>query len=333
MRRIALLGVTLLLPMVVVITQAVARPARLGVLTIGAPNRTPTNPAPSRLFPPFFQELRARGHVEGGNLVVEWRFADWKAERLPALAEELVQAGVDVILVVGPHGLQAARKATPAIPIVMVASTDDPVRDGLVASLARPGGNITGLTYAVSPEVVGKQLQVLAEIIPGLRRVRVLDDYPGAGTQPLRAAFEGAAKQLRLEAQPAIPVLDLERLPAAFADIHADRTDAVLVLMAGLTFARRDQVATLAARSRVPIFGYFRELSEAGGLLSYGPDIVDLYRRAGIYVDRILRGARPADLPVEQPTKFELVINIKTAKALGLTIPQSVLLRADEVLQ
>jgi putative ABC transport system substrate-binding protein len=262
--------------------------------------------------------------------VVEWRFADWRPDRLPALAADLARAPVDVIVVGGPHGVEAARNATASIPIVTVAGTDDPVAAGWVASLARPGGNVTGLTVAVSPEIVGKQLEVLTELVPGLRRVGILADGETPG---LRGEFTDAARRLGLPEPGVINVREVPQLAPAFAEAARARTQALLVTMAGITFAQRARVAQLALDRRLPVFAYFRELPEAGGLMSYGPDLRDIYRRAAGYVDRILQGARPADMPVEQPTKFELVVNLRTARALGLRIPPAVLARADEVIE
>jgi putative ABC transport system substrate-binding protein len=313
--------------------QTSARPARVGYLNLGAVAGTPGNPSVPRIIPALVGRLQELGHDVGRTLILEFRHAEFKPERLPVLAAELVRAPVDIILVAGPALLEAARKATQEIPIVMVAATDDPVRDGLVASLARPGGNITGLTFAVSPEIVGKQLELLRELAPAASRVRMLAD---ADTSSLRRVAEGiadAAPRLNFQAQEPIEVREPGQLDEAFAGAVRQRTDALLIPMVGVTFAQRTRVAELALKHRVPVLAYFRELPEAGGLFSYGPDLRDIYRRAAGYVDRILRGARPADLPVEQPAKFELVINLRTARALGLTIPQSVLLRADEVIQ
>jgi putative ABC transport system substrate-binding protein len=330
---VALLPSILFVVPLVAASQPAGRPARVGVLTIGAPNLTATNPGASRLWPPFLQELRDRGYVEGANLAVEWRFADWRPDRLPTLAAELARASVDVIVVGGPHGVEAARNTTASIPIVMVASTDDPVAAGWVASLARPGGNVTGLSFAVSPEIVGKQLEIFAELVPGLRRVGILKDAETPGLRRTWREFTEAARRLGLPEPDVIEVRELPQLAPAFSEAARTRAQGLLVTMAGITFAQRSRVAQLGLDGRLPVFAYFRELPEAGGLMSYGPDLRDIYRRAAGYVDRILRGARPAEMPVEQPTKFELVVNLRTARALGIRMPPSVLARSDEIIE
>jgi putative ABC transport system substrate-binding protein len=215
----------------------------------------------------------------------------------------------------------------------MVAASDDPVRDGLVTSLAPPGSNITGLTFAVSPEIAGKQLELLREMAPTANRVRLLADADTLAPRHVAEAIAEAAPRLHSRAQEPLTAREVSQFDEAFGRAVRERTDAVWIPMVGVTFAQRARVAELALRHRVPVLGYFRSLPEAGGLFSYGPDLRDIYRRAAGYVDRVLRGARPADLPIEQPTKFELVLNLRTAKTLGLTIPQSVLLRADEVIR
>jgi putative ABC transport system substrate-binding protein len=313
--------------------QTSVRPARVGYLNLGAVSGTPGNPSVPRIIPALVSGLQELGHDVGRTLVLEFRHAEFKPERLPVLAVELVRLPVDVILVAGPAPLDAARKATQTIPIVMVAASDDPVRDGLVASLARPGGNITGLTFAVSPEIAGKQLELLRELAPAANRVRMVADADTIALRRVAEAIADAAPRLHFRAQEPLEAREPTQLDEAFVRAVRERTDALWIPMAGVTFAQRTRVAELALKHRMPVLGYFRELPEAGGLFSYGPDLRDIYRRAAGYVDRILRGARPAELPVEQPTKFELVVNLKTAKALGLTIPQSVLLRADEVIQ
>jgi ABC-type uncharacterized transport system substrate-binding protein len=281
----------------------------------------------------FLQGLRDLGYVEGRNVALEYRSAEGKLERLPALAAELVALEVDVILVGGtPHAL-AAKQATKTIPIVF-AAVADPVESGLVTSLARPGGNVTGLSN-LNTELVGKCLEQLKQAVPRVSRVAVLW-HPGAlGERAERDMLKGAevaarALGVRLQFVAARGPADFDR---AFSDMTKARADALTVLTSTILLGERRRLADLAAKSRLPAVYPWREGVDAGGLMSYGPDFADLFRRAATYVDKILKGAKPGDLPVEQPTKFELVINLKTAKALGLTIPPSVLGRADEVIQ
>jgi len=273
--------------------------------------------------------LRALGYVEGQTIIIEFRSAEGRLDRIPALAAELVRLNVDVLVAGGPEPLEAARKETSRIPIVMVAQAD-PVATGLVASLAKPGGNITGLTVG-GPELAGKRLQLLKEAMPGLSRVAVLQDPYVLGSG-VPQETESAARALSLR-----PLVFTVRAPAdfdsAFQAAVRERAEAVLVNETSMLFAHRAQLAALAARSRLPVVSIFRQSAQAGYLMTYGPNMSDLFRRTATYVDKILKGAKPSDLPVEQPTKFELVINMKTAKALGITIPQSLLQRADEVIQ
>jgi putative tryptophan/tyrosine transport system substrate-binding protein len=279
----------------------------------------------------FRDGLHELGYVEGKNLVIEYRWAEGHYERLPSLAAELVRLPVDVIVAVGDPVIFAAKQATSTIPIVM-ASVGDPVARGFVASLARPGGNITGVSnFAVT--LMGKWLELLKEVLPALSQVAVLRNA-GNPTHPLFwMEAQRAAPRLGLKLQDA-EVRSSDDLDEAFGSVVRARSGAVVVvpdpLLAG---AAEKRVAELALRNRVPMMGTFKEQAELGGLLSYGPDLADNSHRAASYVDKILKGAKPADLPVEQPTKFDLFINLKTAKALGITIPQSVLLRADEVIE
>jgi len=281
----------------------------------------------------FRQGLRERGYLEGQNIAVEYRWAEGKFERLPDLAADLVGLKVDLIVAVTTRSALAAKHATSAIPIVMVAVAD-PVGSGLVASLARPGGNITGLTF-LGAELSAKRLQLLKEVVPGLSRVAVLW-HPGAhGEQTQRNMLKetevaGRALELQLQLLEARDPNDFDR---AFSAMTRKRAGALLVLTSPMFIAERRRLADLAARSRLPATYHVKEFVEAGGLMAYGASIPDQVRRVAVFADKILKGAKPADLPVEQPTKFELVINLKTAKALGLTIPQSVLFRADEVIQ
>ena len=274
----------------------------------------------------FRQGLRELGYIEGKNIVIEWRYADGKPERRSALAAELVGLKVEVIVSAGPAVTRPAKEATSTIPIVM-AYDDDPVGSGFVSSLARPGGNITGLS-AVSPELSGKRLQFLKEIIPRLLRVSVFGQstYPG-NSQALKET-EVAARSLGVQLQ-YLEVQASKDIESAFREARKGHAEAVFMLPNPVLFPQRRQVAELAVKNRFPAIYARTEYVDAGGLMTYGPDVLDLFKRAATYVDKILKGAKPADLPVEQPTKFELVINLKTAKQIGLTIPPNVLARAD----
>jgi putative ABC transport system substrate-binding protein len=307
--------------------QPAAKIPRIGFLSLNlAPN--------SHLHEAFRQGLRDLGYIQGRNIVIEIRDAEGKYERLPALAVELVALKVDVIVTGGgtPPAL-AAKQATKTIPIVF-ASAPDPVTDGLVASLARPGGNVTGLSN-INPELVGKCLEQLKQAVPGVSRVAVLWQ-PGFMDQrtdrEMLKAEDVAAQALgvRLQFVEARGPADLDR---AFSDMTKARAGALTVLPSAMLFTERRRLVDLAAKSRLPAVYPQKEFVEAGGLMAYGPSLADLFRRTAIYVDKILKGAKPADLPVEQPTKFELVINLKTAKALGLTIPPPLLARADHVVE
>jgi putative ABC transport system substrate-binding protein len=274
--------------------------------------------------------LRQFGYVEGKNIAIEWRRAHARAERFPELAAELVRLDVEVIVAANNPAVAAAQKATTTIPIVMVLATD-PVRLGFVTSLARPAGNITGLTMQ-TPELAGKRLELLKEAVPNLTRVGVLWDPTEPGRQQLVKEAEIIAPRLGLQVQ-AFEVRNGREVGTAFAALTRARVGAVLLLGSSMLAAHRATIAELAAKSRLPTMSVAREWIDAGFVMSYGPNLNDMYRRAPYFVDRILKGAKPADLPVEQPTKFELVINLKTAKALGLTIPPSLLLRADQVIE
>ena len=281
----------------------------------------------------FRQGLRDLGYVEGRNVVIEYRNSEGKNERLPALAAELVALKVDVILAAAtPHAL-AAKQATRTIPIVF-AATGDAVADGLVASLARPGGNITGLSF-FTPELVGKRLELLKQTVPGVSRVAVLWNPGGLGESTekdvlKRAEVAARAIGVQLHFVEARGPADFDRV---FSDMIRARAGALTVLTSAMLFEERKRLVDLVAKNRLPAVYPWREFVDAGGLMAYGPDLADLFRRAATYVDKILKGAKPGDLPVEQPTKFELVINLKTAKALGLTIPPSLLQRADQVIE
>jgi putative tryptophan/tyrosine transport system substrate-binding protein len=279
----------------------------------------------------FRQGLRELGWVEGQNIFIEYRFAEGSYNRLPDLAAELVRLKVDVIVAAGTATSAAAKNATGTIPIVMM-SGGDPVESGLIASLARPGGNLTGVSYSVGLETVGKGLELLKETVPKLRRVAVLSN-PANPAQPLAIRnVKVAARSLGVQLQ-LLEARGPNDFDGAFAAMAKERVEALLVAADSRLAFHRTRLADLASRRRLPAAYGLREHVDAGGLLFYGPSIPDLFRRAATYVDKIFKGAKPADLPVEQPTKFELVINLKTAKALGLTIPQSILVRADQVLE
>jgi putative ABC transport system substrate-binding protein len=306
--------------------QQTTKVPRIGFLAGGSRS------ADSLLLETFWHRLKERGYVEGKNIVAEYRFAEGAPERLASFAAELVRLNVDVI--VGPgSGAVAARKATNTLPIVI--TYGDPVAIGLVASLAHPGGNVTGLSGFAS-ELGAKQLELLKEAFPKVSRVAVLWYRPnpsGAGLDVLLLGeMKTAAGALRATLQP-LELRGLDDVEPAFAAMKAERASALIVLRNPLTATHRARIVDLAATSRLPAMYGDREFVDAGGLMSYGVNIADLWGRAAIYVDKILKGAKPADLPVEQPTKFDLVINLKTAKALGLTIPPSLLQRADEVIQ
>ena len=306
--------------------QQAANAARIGFLAF---NLTP-NP---HLTKAFREGLRDLGYVEGRNVVIEYRDAEGKSERLPTLAAELVALKVDVLQVGGTLQALAAKQATKTIPIVF-AAVADPVTSGLVTSLARPGGNATGFSV-ISPELVGKGMELLTHTVPGVSRIAVLWDSGAAGELTIKdqlksAQAAGQALGVRLQFVEARGPADFDR---AFSDMTRARASALTVLTSVAFLGARRRLADLTAKNRLPAAYGAREHVDAGGLMSYGPDYADLFRRAATYVDKILKGAKPADLPVEQPTKFELVINMKTAKALGLTIPPAVLARADEIIQ
>jgi putative ABC transport system substrate-binding protein len=287
--------------------------------------------ADSARIPAFRQGLRELGYVEGKNIIIEYRYAEGKFDRLPALAAELVRLKVDIIVTAGPIPTRAAKEATITIPIVM-AQDSDPVGNGFVASLARPGGNITGLS-TFRPELSGKQLELLKEILPKLSRVAVFgtSTYPG-NAQALKE-IELSAKSFGVQLQ-YLDVLRPKDIETAFQAAVKGRAEAVLMMVVGFVAGgRRTEIATLAVKRRLPVIYSGRADVEAGGLMTYGVNVNDLDRRAATYVDKILKGAKPAELPVEQPTKFEFIINLKAAKQIGLTIPPNVLARADRVIK
>jgi putative tryptophan/tyrosine transport system substrate-binding protein len=276
------------------------------------------------------QGLRELGYVDGRNVTMEWRWSEGKTERLPALAIELVELKVDIIVASSTQAIRAAKDATSTIPIVMAVSAY-PDKIGLVESLARPGGNVTGLTN-VSPDLMGKRFQLLKEIAPKVSRVAVLWN-PASPVEPLGFRAVQAAGTAAGVVVQSIEVRTPDDYAAAFANVTASRSDALYAFGNPVNFTNRQLIVDFASKSRLPSLYDERLFVDSGGLLSYGPSFIDLFRRAATYVDKILKGAKPADLPVEQPTKFELVINLKMAKALGLAIPPSLLLRADEVIQ
>ena len=279
----------------------------------------------------FLQGLRELGWVQGKNIGIEYRFAQGRLDRLPALAAELVHLKVDVILAGSTPPVLAAKKATSTIPIVMATSAD-PVELGLVASLARPGGNVTGLSFSVGLETVNKGLELLKETAPKARRVAVLSNPDNPGNALGIKNIKLTAQSLALQPQ-FLEVRGPNEFEAAFAAMARARAEALFVVPDSVFGFHRTRLQELAAKSRLPAMYGSREHTEAGGLMSYAVDLRDSFRRSATYVDKILKGAKPADLPVEQPTKFELVINLKTAKALGLMIPPSVLLRADHIIE
>ncbi len=303
---------------------------RVGLILTTSPVSEMAGPEP--VHPPtraFLHTLRSLGYVEGQNVVFERRSAEGKFERFTEIVAELVRLKTDVIVTVSTPLAQAAKQVTTTVPIVMVRSVS-PVEAGLVASLGRPGGNITGLTTNTGPEIEGKRLELLKDALPKISRVaylRMKTDWEG----PLGESVNAAAKALN------VTLLHAQHTPneyaGAFAVIARQRPDALLVTDSAPAYAHRRLIVEFAVKNRLPGMYPWREPVEAGGLMSYGVSVSDLFRRAAGYVDKILKGAKPSDLPVEQPTKFELIINLKTAKALGLTIPQSVLIRADEVIQ
>jgi putative ABC transport system substrate-binding protein len=276
----------------------------------------------------FRQGLRELGYIEGQNIIIEWRFAKDRPERLPALAAELVNLNVDVIVTYTTPAIQAAKQATKTIPLIM-ANVGDPVAAGFVASLARPGGNITGLSN-LSPALGGKRLEILKEVFPKLSLVAVF--WNPDAHMPAFKELENAARSLRVELRSA-DVRVIADIDTAFEAASKAQADGLITLPNSLLVEQRTKIASFAMKKRLPAIFPNREIAEAGGLMAYGPDIIDNYRRAAIYLDKIFKGTKPSDLPVEQPTKFEFIINLKAAKQIGLTIPPNVLARADRVIR
>ena len=305
--------------------QQVTKVRRIGFLAVGS------REGRAFLIDGFLQGLREHGYVEGKNIVIEYRFSEDRNDRLPTLAAELVALKVELILASGTPASFAARDATSTIPIVMGGIAANPVETGVIASLAHPGGNITGMTM-MSSQLSGKRLELLKEIVPGLARVAVFWNPPNPAYGPILRELEAAAPTLGLKLQ-RLEVRVPGDFEGAFKAATSQRAGALIAPGDPLTANHRKVVADLALKYRLPATMDIKEFAEAGGLLSLGVDLVDSYRRAGTHVDKILKGANPADLPMEQPTKFDLVVNLKTARALGLTIPQSVLLQATQVIQ
>jgi putative ABC transport system substrate-binding protein len=279
----------------------------------------------------FEDGLRSLGYRVGENVVIEYRFADGKMERLPALAANLVRLGVDVIVTGSNPNAVAAMKATTTIPIVMT-NVADPISTGLVASLARPGGNVTGLTSDTGSEILGKRLELLKETLPNLSRVGILWNPDSVFARTRLTSMREAARAIGLTLV-LVEARGLDALEQAFATMVREQMQAFILLADAVLFNYRGQIAEMALKNRLPAASDIREFAEAGFLLAYGIDLRDLFRRSAIFVDKIFKGAKPADLPVEQPTKFEFVVNLKTAKALGLEIPPGLLTRADEVIE
>ena len=297
---------------------------RIGYLT------TPSPSAVAARTEAFRQGLRELGYVERKNIVIEYRYAEGKFDRLPDLVAELVRLKVDVIVTGGPLVTRAAKAATSTIPIVM-GFDNDPVGSGFVASLARPGGNITGLS-TLAPELSGKRLELLKETVPRLSRVAVLGNSTEPGNAQVLREVQLAARAFGVQLQ-YLEVQDPKEIETAFRAASKGRAEAVMVMGSSIFVSQRIQIAELAVKSRLPTTYTRPEYVEAGGLMTYGPNINDLFRRAATYVDKILKGRTPADLPVEQPMKFEFIINLRAAKQIGLTIPPNVLVRADKVIR
>jgi len=293
---------------------------RIGFLRAGQP--------PTTFVEAFQQGLRARGYIDGRNVVIEYRFTDGSFDELPRLAAELVRFNVDVIVASSAPAAFAARSATTKVPIVFV-GVYDPLEIGLVTSLAHPGDNVTGLSQS-STDLGGKRLELIKELVPKLRRVAILWHPANLTNLVQKKGAEAAARTAGVDTK-AVPIQDPNQFASAFEDARG--VDGLMQMEDPLFTTHRRQLAELAIRSRLPAIYSIREFVDAGGLMSYGADYADLYRRAATYIDKILKGAKPAELPVEQPTKFELVINLKTAKALGLTVPPPLLARADRVIE
>ena len=304
--------------------QQVKKAPRIGFLAITSPRDM------SLRMAAFRHGLRELGYIEGKTIVVDDRYAEGKLDRLRSMTAELVQLKADVIVTSGPIGTRTAKEATATLPIVM-AYDNDPVASGFVASLARPGGNITGLSTHY-PEITGKQLELLKEIVPKMSHLAVLGDSSEPFTAQSLKETERAAKAFGVQLQ-YLDVKDPKDVKSALEDARKSRADAAVVLASAIFISQRSQLAELAVKNRLPAVYQASEYVEAGGLMTYGASITDLFRRAATYVDRILKGAKPADIPVEQPTTFELIINLRAAREIGLTIPPNVLARADRIIK
>jgi putative ABC transport system substrate-binding protein len=320
---VTLLGGAAIWPMAAT-AQQLRKTPRIGVLLAGTPASFSTRAKA------FLEGLRDHGYVEGRTIAIEWRWAQDKAERLPELAAELVGLNVDAIVTGGTPAAKALKSATRTIPIVM-AIIGDPVAAGLVDSIARPGGNATGFSI-VAPDLSGKRLQLLKEIIPGISSVAVMSNVANPQSQIELNEMQIGARTLGLRLQ-SIQISAEASLENAFERGTSARVQALIVLTDAVLYSQRGRIVALAAANRLPAMYFFREFVQEGGLMSYAPSDTDLFRRAATYVDKVLKGTNPGDLPVEQPTKFELVINLKTAKALGLDVPPTLLARADEVIE
>ena len=310
---------------VAVRAQQLGKVSRIGFLGTSSPSLE------RPLVDAFVQKLRELGHVEGATIAMEYRWAEGQDDRLPDLAAELVRIKPDVIVTTGTPGTLAAKQATATIPIVF-ASSGNPLNTGLVASLARPGGNVTGFTIS-GPELEGKRLQILKDAVPSLSRVAVLENSANPGNSDFYQLVRAAAAALRLTLQPVVEVRRIGDFKDAFSTIAVAKPDAMIVLADRFLLAHRTEIVNFASTNRLPTIYAYREYVDAGGLMSYAPNDLEQFRRTAVYVDNILKGAKPAELPVQEPTKFELVINLKTARSLNLEIPRDLLLIADEVIE
>jgi putative ABC transport system substrate-binding protein len=327
---ITFIGLATALPLAVHAQQA-ARIPRIGILSSGRPSAV-ADPIINNINS-FLQGLRELGYTEGQNVTIQQEFAEGNADQLSELANKLIAAKVDVIVAFSTTAARAAKQATSTMPIVAIAMAD-PVADGLVASLARPGGNVTGTTF-LGPELVAKRLQLLREVVPGLSRVAVLWHPQAYSERTMTGAVNGievAARTLGMQLQ-LVPAASADDFAGAFAAMSRERAEGLFVFPSPILFAEYRRIAAMAAESRLPAIGVAREFADLGGLMSYGVNLSDLSRRTAAHLGKILQGAKPADLPVEQPTAFELVINLKTARELGLTISRDFLLVADDVIE
>jgi putative ABC transport system substrate-binding protein len=320
--------------MIVVLTTLAALPLVANAQPAGKAPRVAylsASSASSATVEAFEQGLRELGYVDGRNILIEYRWANGQFDRLPAIAAELVRLGINVIVAANTPAALAAKNATSTIPIILVTS-GDPVGSGLVASMARPDGNVTGLSLTPTPAIIGKQLELLKEAFPTVTRVAVLANPANPPTAGLLVEIEIAARSLGLRLR-IVPVREPSEFSDAFDTIRNERLPALLVVADPLVNDRRDRIVAFAATNGLPAVYPYRTFVDAGGLMSYGADLSYLSRRAATFVDRVLKGDKPAELPIEQPTKFELVVNLKAAKGLGLTLPPLLLLRADHVIQ